>query len=96
MSRTGKSHTGSQKGFLGKVVHEFNEKFQELLAFYEKWVTRALVTPGRTALLILGGIVAADRGSVPIRRTGVFSADGPRAVCHQLENADRDAVGGVG
>jgi hydrophobic/amphiphilic exporter-1 (mainly G- bacteria), HAE1 family len=46
-----------QKGPLEKVVQRFNEIFQQLLNFYEKHVTRALQTPGRTALLLLGGIV---------------------------------------
>jgi multidrug efflux pump subunit AcrB len=45
------------KALLPKLVHGFNEKFHQLLSFYETWVTRALVRPGRTALFILGGIV---------------------------------------
>jgi multidrug efflux pump subunit AcrB len=46
----------SQKGRLGKIVYRFNEMFRRLLNYYEKQVTRALVNPGRTALIILGGI----------------------------------------
>jgi multidrug efflux pump subunit AcrB len=46
-----------RKALLPKLVHGFNEKFHQLLSFYETWVTRALVRPGRTALFILGGIV---------------------------------------
>src|SRR5271157_6041895 len=45
-----------QKGALQKVVHRFNEMFQRLLNFYEKHVTRAMERPGRTALILLGGI----------------------------------------
>jgi multidrug efflux pump subunit AcrB len=45
------------KGCLARIVYRFNELFQRLLNFYEKNVTRALEKPGRTALLILGGIV---------------------------------------
>jgi multidrug efflux pump subunit AcrB len=45
-----------KKGQLQKVVHKFNKEFQRLLNFYEKHVTRALQTPGRTALLLLGGV----------------------------------------
>jgi multidrug efflux pump subunit AcrB len=45
------------KGWLAKIVRRFNEQFQRLLSYYEKQVNRALVKPGRTALLILGGIV---------------------------------------
>jgi multidrug efflux pump subunit AcrB len=45
-----------KSGWLSKVVHRFNIQFQRLLGFYEKNVTRALMNPGRTALVILGGI----------------------------------------
>ena len=45
-----------EKGWLARVVYRFNELFQRLLSHYEKQVTRALVRPGRTALVILGGI----------------------------------------
>ena len=47
----------AQKGWLKKVVHRFNEMFQRLLNYYEQQVSRALLQPGRTALLIMGGIV---------------------------------------
>jgi hydrophobic/amphiphilic exporter-1 (mainly G- bacteria), HAE1 family len=52
------SHEGSE-GVLGRVVRGFNRLFHQLLRVYEVWVTRALERPGRTALLILGGIVLA-------------------------------------
>src|SRR5882757_5985573 len=45
------------QGLLAKLVHGFNGKFRRLLDFYEKKVTQALETPGRTALFIVGGIV---------------------------------------
>ena len=45
------------RGVLSKVVEQFNGIFQLLLANYEKYVTRSLERPGRTALYILGGIV---------------------------------------
>jgi len=44
------------KGPLDRVVDRFNELFQRLLNSYEKHVTRALETPGRTALFLLGGV----------------------------------------
>jgi hydrophobic/amphiphilic exporter-1 (mainly G- bacteria), HAE1 family len=53
----GEEQHETPKGLLAKIVHRFNELFQRLLGFYERRVTRALVKPGRTALLILGGIV---------------------------------------
>ncbi len=45
-----------QKGPFEKVVHKFNEGFRRMLNFYEKHVNRALETPGRTALILLGGV----------------------------------------
>jgi multidrug efflux pump subunit AcrB len=44
-------------GVLAKVVHRFNASFQKLLEYYDKYVTRGLAKPGRTAAYILGGIV---------------------------------------
>ena len=45
-----------KSGWLSIVVRRFNAEFQRLLSFYEKNVTRALINPGRTALVILGCI----------------------------------------
>jgi multidrug efflux pump subunit AcrB len=52
----GEERHEKQKGPLQKVVHRFNEMFQRLLNFYEKHVTRAMERPGRTALILLGGL----------------------------------------
>ena len=52
----GEGHENKQKGWLAKVVHGFNVMFHRMLDYYEKQVTCALVKPGRTALIILGGI----------------------------------------
>ena len=57
LDRQGKEGRKNRQGPLTKAVQKFNELFQKLLAYYEKSVTLALVNPGRTALLILGGIV---------------------------------------
>lgn len=56
MDAHGEESHEKRSGALSKVVHQFNELFQKLLAYYEKNVTRALVRPGRTAVYILGGI----------------------------------------
>src|SRR6202008_1188519 len=48
-----------RKGLPNKIVEGFNRLFQNLLAYYEKYVARSLERPGRTALYILGGIVLA-------------------------------------
>lgn len=53
----GAEQHGDPKRLFARIVHRFNLEFQRLLGTYERMVTRALVTPGRTALLILGGIV---------------------------------------
>src|SRR5579862_3706126 len=37
---------------------KFNERFQRMLDFYETQVTRTLKRPGRSALIILGGVAA--------------------------------------
>jgi multidrug efflux pump subunit AcrB len=65
------------QGFLAKLVHGFNEKFHQLLSFYETWVTRALVTPGRTALFILGGIVLLVAGVFPFVGRAYFPRTDP-------------------
>jgi multidrug efflux pump subunit AcrB len=52
----GEENHEKQKGPLQKVVRRFNEMFQRLLNFYQKHVTRAMERPGRTALILLGGI----------------------------------------
>jgi len=53
---SGEESSDKPRGWLDNVVHKFNEAFQRLLSFYEKNVTRALQKPGRTALVLLGGI----------------------------------------
>ncbi|HET6929848.1 MAG TPA: efflux RND transporter permease subunit [Candidatus Acidoferrum sp.] len=65
------------QGLLPRLVHAFNEKFQQLLSFYEKWVTRALVQPGRTALFILGGIVLLVAGIFPFVGRAYFPRTDP-------------------
>jgi multidrug efflux pump subunit AcrB len=67
----------AKKGMLAKVVHAFNVKFHQLLGFYEKWVTRALVRPGRTALFILGGIVLLVTGVFPFVGRAYFPRTDP-------------------
>jgi len=59
--------------FLGR----FNELFQKLLEFYEHWVTRALVRPGRTIALILGGIGVVLIGVFPFVGTAYFPRTDP-------------------
>jgi multidrug efflux pump subunit AcrB len=66
-----------RKGWLDKVVHGFNEIFQKLLAYYEKYVTRALENPGRTTLYILGGIVLAVAAVSPFVGRAYFPRTDP-------------------
>jgi len=67
----------SKKGVLASLVHAFNLKFHQLLGFYQKWVTRALVHPGRTALAILGGIVLLIAGIFPFVGKAYFPRTDP-------------------
>jgi multidrug efflux pump subunit AcrB len=43
-------------GWWGRLVRRFNEKFQQMLNYYEVKVSKALERPGRTAAVILGVI----------------------------------------
>jgi multidrug efflux pump subunit AcrB len=52
----GEESQEKQKGLLARLVRGFNGAFQQLLRTYEEWVTRALVNPKRTVILILGSI----------------------------------------
>ncbi len=65
------------KSTLTRVVHKFNEIFQRLLNLYGKQVTRALQTPGRTALYILGGIVLLIGGIFPFVGRAYFPRTDP-------------------
>jgi len=65
------------KSMLARVVGRFNEVFHQLLDFYEKWVTRALVRPGRTALYILGGIVVLIAAVFPFVGQAYFPRTDP-------------------
>jgi multidrug efflux pump subunit AcrB len=65
------------KGWLSKFVHRFNQKFQELLDFYEQWVKRALEKPGRTTWVILGGIALLIAGSFPFVGKAYFPRTDP-------------------
>jgi multidrug efflux pump subunit AcrB len=67
----------TSSGMLTKVVHRFNLIFQQLLAYYEKYVTRALVRPGRTAVYLLGGIVLAVALVFPFAGRAYFPRTDP-------------------
>jgi len=59
--------------FLGR----FNELFRRLLDLYERWVTRALVRPGRTVGWILGGIAVVLIAVFPFVGTAYFPRTDP-------------------
>ena len=61
------------KRFLGR----FNELFQKLLDAYERWVTRALLRPGRTVAWIAGGIALVLAGIFPFVGTAYFPRTDP-------------------
>jgi multidrug efflux pump subunit AcrB len=64
-------------GMLERVVRRFNKVFHQLLDYYEYWVTRALVRPGRTALVILGGIVVLIAAVFPFVGRAYFPRTDP-------------------
>ena len=71
------AHEAGQKGVLAGLVHGFNERFYQLLGFYEKCVTRALLNPARTTALILGGIILLIGGIFPFVGTAYFPRTDP-------------------
>ena len=60
-----------------RSLERFNHHFQELLDFYEHWVTRALVRPGRTVVYIVAGIVLVLAGVFPFVGTAYFPRTDP-------------------
>jgi len=72
-----KNEEGQSPGALVRVVHRFNEGFRQLIAIYEKWVTRAMANPGTTAACIIGGIVLAVVGAFPFVGRAYFPRTDP-------------------
>ena len=72
-----KNEEGQSPSALVRVVHRFNEGFRQLIAIYEKWVTRAMANPGTTAACILGGIVLAVVGAFPFVGRAYFPRTDP-------------------
>ncbi|MGB9513086.1 MAG: efflux RND transporter permease subunit, partial [Candidatus Acidiferrum sp.] len=66
-----------KSNLLTRIVRRFNAEFQRLLDFYEKQVSRALVRPGRTALVILGAIVVVIAGIFPFVGQAYFPRTDP-------------------
>src|SRR5579864_5530732 len=60
-----------------RSLHRFNEHFQKLLEFYERWVTRALVRPGRTVAYIAAGLALVLVGIFPFVGTAYFPRTDP-------------------
>ena len=65
------------KSLFRRFLSRFNDLFNKLLAFYEHWVTRALIRPGRTVALILGGIAIVLIGVFPFVGTAYFPRTDP-------------------
>jgi len=72
-----KEQQSTSLGALSKIVYRFNLLFQRLLAYYEKYVTRALVRPGRTTAYLLGGIVLAVALIFPFAGRAYFPRTDP-------------------
>ena len=70
------SHNRPKKP-LGRVVHEFNRRFRQLLDYYEFWVQRALIRPGRTAVVLLAGLAVLIAGMFPLVGKAYFPRTDP-------------------
>ncbi|MGO9125673.1 MAG: efflux RND transporter permease subunit, partial [Terriglobales bacterium] len=60
-----------------RFLGQFNELFQKFLEFYERWVTRSLVRPGRTVAWIAAGIALVLVGIFPFIGTAYFPRTDP-------------------
>jgi len=65
------------QSFFKRFLGRFNERFHKLLDRYEHWVTRALLRPGRTVALIIGGIAVVLVGIFPFVGTAYFPRTDP-------------------
>ena len=72
-----KEQQSTSLGALSKIVYRFNLLFLRLLAYYEKYVTSALVRPGRTTAYLLGGIVLAVALIFPFAGRAYFPRTDP-------------------
>ena len=84
------SHEGShQKGkppsFFQRFERGFNHHFHRMLDFYEVQVTRALKRPGRTALVIFGGVAAILLGIFPFLGKSYFPRTDPGQFVIQIK-----------
>jgi multidrug efflux pump subunit AcrB len=70
-------HKPAPESIFHRFLGRFNELFHKLLEFYEHWVSRALVRPGRTVALILGGIAVVLIGVFPFVGTAYFPRTDP-------------------
>jgi len=71
------SESKSTRSVFHKFLKRFNERFQKLLDFYERWVTRALVRPGKTVAWIAAGIALVLLGVFPFVGTAYFPRTDP-------------------
>jgi hydrophobic/amphiphilic exporter-1 (mainly G- bacteria), HAE1 family len=67
----------AQRSFFKRFLARFNERFRALLELYERWVTRALVRPGRTVTVILVGIAVLLAVVFPFVGTAYFPRTDP-------------------
>jgi len=67
----------AQRSFFKRFLARFNERFRALLELYERWVTRALVRPGRTVAVILVGIAVLLAVVFPFVGTAYFPRTDP-------------------
>jgi multidrug efflux pump subunit AcrB len=64
-------------GFFAKFDRKFNEHYEKLLNWYERMAQRAMVRPGFTAALILGGVVLVLAVTAPFLGRAYFPRTDP-------------------
>ncbi|WP_158751223.1 efflux RND transporter permease subunit [Acidobacterium sp. S8] len=66
-----------KRGFFQRFERKFNHGFRRMLDYYEVLVMRAMRRPGRTALIILGGVAAILAGLFPFLGRSYFPRTDP-------------------
>jgi multidrug efflux pump subunit AcrB len=72
-----KARKGIRPSFFKRFEAKFNESFRRMLDYYEIQVTRAMQRPGRTAVIIIGGVAAILIGIFPFLGRSYFPRTDP-------------------
>jgi multidrug efflux pump subunit AcrB len=73
----GEHGTASRTTFFARFDRRFNEKYQEMLNWYERLAKRAMRRPGFTAFVISGGVVVVLAATLPFLGRAYFPRTDP-------------------